>query len=47
MMLYVDHCHRTGVVRGLLCNSCNVGMGYIDKQEFWDAAMSYLKRTGG
>lgn len=27
--LHIDHCHETGVIRGLLCFRCNFGLSYF------------------
>lgn len=42
---HIDHCHKTGKVRGLLCHNCNVGLGHFqDSEELLLAAIEYLKR---
>jgi len=44
--LYVDHCHTTGDVRGLLCNSCNIMLGMAkDNIETLRKAIDYLNRN--
>lgn len=41
--LCVDHCHKTGKNRALLCNACNVLLGAAkDKIETLTAAIKYL-----
>jgi len=41
--LSVDHNHNTGEVRGLLCQSCNSGIGFFYEDAFLlESAMRYL-----
>ena len=40
----VDHCHETKQIRGLLCRSCNLGLGnFRDKTEVLNKAIKYLR----
>lgn len=42
----VDHCHQTGVIRGLLCNECNRGMGLLrDSPDLLRKAVDYLEKS--
>lgn len=45
--LVVDHCHKTGKVRGLLCNQCNTAVGHLsDCKENAMRLFEYLNRAG-
>lgn len=40
---HIDHDHKTGLVRGVLCPSCNIGLGHFkDKIDNLRRAVSYL-----
>jgi len=39
----VDHCHKKGHVRALLCQPCNLFIGFLEKHyDILDTALAYL-----
>jgi hypothetical protein len=43
--LSIDHCHKTGLVRGTLCTKCNFGIGALrDSADLVRKALEYLVR---
>jgi len=40
-MMPVDHDHRTGQIRGILCDHCNRGLGLLGEENL-EAALAYL-----
>lgn len=44
--LSVDHCHKTGKVRGLLCSTCNMAIGLLkDDTKIFNRVVEYLKEA--
>ena len=42
--LFVDHCHTTKKIRGLLCHACNIAIGnFKDSTENLKKAIAYLE----
>jgi hypothetical protein len=43
---HVDHCHKTGIIRGLLCHLCNTGIGKLgDDLSGLLKAVAYLEKS--
>lgn len=41
--LHVDHCHESGLVRGLLCHACNTALGLLREcPKRMDALKAYI-----
>ena len=44
--VHIDHDHKTGKVRGVLCRDCNLAIGYLkDNPEYTKRATEYLERN--
>lgn len=45
----LDHCHKTGVFRGWLCNRCNLFLGKVKDDPLWllNLACYLIERKNG
>jgi hypothetical protein len=44
--LFIDHCHETGKVRGLLCSKCNHAVGLLnDDTDLLQKAINYINSS--
>jgi hypothetical protein len=45
--LHVDHDHKTGNVRGILCSPCNMGLGHLRDDPTLMRRLAYYVEVGG
>jgi hypothetical protein len=47
----IDHCHRTGIIRGRICHSCNMRLGQVENngrvydQDWMTKALDWIAKT--
>lgn len=39
---FVDHCHSTGKIRGILCNRCNTIVGGLESHQNLERILNYI-----
>jgi hypothetical protein len=43
---HIDHCHKTGIIRGILCHACNKVLGFArDNVNILEKSIEYLKKS--
>jgi hypothetical protein len=46
--LHIDHCHKSGKVRALLCSKCNTSLGLLNEDvQIFNNAIQYLEKHKG
>jgi len=48
MRMAIDHDHKTGIIRGILCKDCNLILGWVkDDPDRLRAMVAYLEAPPG
>lgn len=43
---HVDHCHKSGTIRGILCATCNIALGQVnDSVDRLQMLIDYLRKS--